>query len=112
MSVASFRWQQVYSTTDFVEAHLLKGMLEQANIQVRLQGEHLSGAMGEIPLEQAAIKLLVYAIKLPEAEKLLVNYNKLRRHSAVKQADWQCHHCTEINGPAFEYCWQCGSKHE
>ncbi|PCK31534.1 DUF2007 domain-containing protein [Pseudoalteromonas piscicida] len=112
MSEQSFRWVELCSIGDFVEAHLIKGLLEQANIQVRLQGEHLSGAIGEIPSEQAAIKLLVYAIKLPEAEELLVNYNQSRRHSATNHRDWLCSHCAELNGPAFDFCWQCGKKHE
>ncbi len=112
MSEQSFHWVKLCAISGFVEAHLLKGQLEQANIQVRLQGEHLSGAIGEIPAEQAAIKLFVYAIKLPEAQEILVNYNKSRHRSAAELSDWLCNHCAELNGPAFEYCWQCGNKHE
>ncbi|MEI5640686.1 putative signal transducing protein [Pseudoalteromonas sp. UG3-2] len=107
-----FRWVELCAVSDAIEAHLLKGLLAQANIDVRLQGEHLSGAVGELPCDQVAVQLLVYAIKLPEAQEILVNYNQSKRQSDSATADWVCRQCEELNGPAFEYCWQCGNKHE
>lgn len=39
----------VYEPENLIEAHLLKGLLAQAGITAHIRGEHLTGAMGELP---------------------------------------------------------------
>ncbi|MEJ5207330.1 DUF2007 domain-containing protein [Denitratimonas sp. CY0512] len=39
----------VYEPENLIEAHLLKGLLAQAGIAAHIRGEHLTGAMGELP---------------------------------------------------------------
>ena len=41
--------KSVYRGSDYFEAQLLTGMMEQAGLQVFLQGAALQGAMGEVP---------------------------------------------------------------
>lgn len=41
--------KSVYRGSDYFEAQLLKGIMEQAGLQVFLQGAALQGAMGEVP---------------------------------------------------------------
>ena len=52
----------LYQCDNLIEAHLLKGMLEQCGIGVELDGESLVGGMGELP----AAGLLVLRVA-PEA---------------------------------------------
>ncbi|MBE0367101.1 hypothetical protein PAUR_a0407 [Pseudoalteromonas aurantia 208] len=90
-----------------IEAHIIQGLLTQAKIQSHLGGSALQGAIGEIPNEQAKLSVYVYEIKLRDAEQILLNYAQTQKHD-----DWCCVQCNEINGPAFQYCWQCGKQHE
>ena len=41
--------KSVYRGSDYFEAQLLKGIMEQEGLQVFLQGAALQGAMGEVP---------------------------------------------------------------
>jgi len=40
----------VYEPEHLIDAHLVKGVLEQAGIPVYLRGEFLVGAIGELPV--------------------------------------------------------------
>ena len=40
----------VYEAENLVDAHLVRGVLEQAGIPVWVRGEYLTGAMGELPV--------------------------------------------------------------
>ena len=42
--------QVVYEPENLIEAHLVKGLLGQAGIEAWVRGEHLVGAMGELPM--------------------------------------------------------------
>lgn len=39
----------LYAADSAIDAHLLKGLLEQQGIDVRIIGEFLQGAVGELP---------------------------------------------------------------
>ena len=60
----------LYEAADGIEAHLLKNMLEQSDIFVRIDGEFLQGGVGEL---QAAgfVRLMVAEHDFPEARRLL-----------------------------------------
>ncbi|KZN52542.1 MULTISPECIES: putative signal transducing protein [Pseudoalteromonas] len=101
------KWCCVFSTDNMIEAHLVNGLLHQARIKTTMQGEALSSTLGELPFADNTIKIFVPAIKLPLGEEILVNY-----HQKKSKLDWQCQHCNELNGSAFEYCWHCGREYE
>ena len=42
--------QKVYSAQNPVEAHIVRGLLEQQGIEARVNGEYLQGGIGELPL--------------------------------------------------------------
>lgn len=53
-------WVEVAIARDIVHAYLLKGVLAEEGIEVRIGNEHLQGALGDIPLDLATRpKLLV-----------------------------------------------------
>ena len=39
----------VYEAENLIDAHLVKGMLEGAEIPVFVRGEYLTGALGDLP---------------------------------------------------------------
>lgn len=106
---SAFKWVSLAQLDNALEANLLKGWLEQHHIQVRLQGEQLAGAIGEIGFQETTISLFVYEIKLHFAKRILLEYQQQQSLGN----DWQCHHCGEINASSFELCWSCTTeKHE
>ncbi|MBS0193151.1 MAG: DUF2007 domain-containing protein [Proteobacteria bacterium] len=50
----------VYLPSDLIDAHLVKGVLEQEGIPVYLRGEHLAGGIGELPV------IGLYALCVPD----------------------------------------------
>jgi hypothetical protein len=51
----------VYEPENLIDAHLVKGVLEQAGIPVYLRGEYLAGGIGELPVTG------LFALCVPEA---------------------------------------------
>ncbi|HEY2346987.1 MAG TPA: DUF2007 domain-containing protein [Xanthomonadaceae bacterium] len=50
----------VYLPENLIDAHLVKGLLEQYGIPVYLRGEHLAGGIGELPV------IGLYALCVPD----------------------------------------------
>ncbi|KXF82685.1 putative signal transducing protein [Enterovibrio coralii] len=94
---------QVYSASNSLEAHSLKGMLESEGIEVILKGESLSSATGELPADVMAVTLWVASEREAVARKALDTYE------AQSSTVWLCGACQEENGGNFEICWQCGT---
>ena len=42
--------QRIYDANDLIEAHIVKGLLEQQNIEVYIGGYYLQGGIGELPV--------------------------------------------------------------
>jgi hypothetical protein len=49
-AVGVMRMRVVYEPENLIDAHLVKGVLEQAGIPVYLRGEYLVGGIGELPV--------------------------------------------------------------
>ena len=49
----------VYAATNAVEAHMIVHLLQQSEIEAHIDGEHLQGAVGELPAATLLLKLLV-----------------------------------------------------
>jgi hypothetical protein len=60
----------VYEAENVIDAHLVKGLLENAQIPAYVRGEHLTGAMGELPV-MGLIAVCVSEIDLPTAERVV-----------------------------------------
>lgn len=104
-----FAWVTVYSAANAVEANIVKGLLINSDIECRLLGETLQGAVGEIPLDQTEVKVQVFTIKQRQATEILVNYRQVQQSAP----DWVCPNCNEHNGSTFEFCWSCRTpKHD
>ena len=58
---------KIYSAQNAIDAHIVKGMLEQHGIQARVNGEYLQGGIGELPL----IDLVTVSVAEEDYEKAL-----------------------------------------
>jgi len=63
----------VYEAHDSIEAHLLRGLLEQAGITARILGEDLTGGIGEIPA-QGLLRLVVSSEDFESARTVIASY--------------------------------------
>ncbi len=80
-----------------------KNIVEAAGFEVVVRNEHLGGAIGEMSPIDAWVELwLVDEADYSEAKALLDNM-------LVEDdgGSWTCARCGEINGMAFEACWNC-----
>ena len=59
--------KKIYSAQNAIDAHIVKGMLEQQGIQARVNGEYLQGGIGELPL----IGLVTVSVAEEDYEKAL-----------------------------------------
>ena len=57
--------KQVYQAENVFDAHLVKGVLEQAGIPAHVSGEFLPGALGELP----AFGLVAVQVEEKDAER-------------------------------------------
>lgn len=60
----------VYEAENLIDAHLVRGALEEAGIPAWVRGEFLTGAMGELPVG-GLVAVCVPASRWPEASALL-----------------------------------------
>lgn len=96
---------RVYRAANATEAHLIKGMLEQYGMTVRLFGEGLSSGLGELPAEVVEVEIQVPTGFRQLARQLCEEYET---DAAGAAADWRCAGCGEENPAGFEACWNCG----
>ncbi|WP_407331716.1 DUF2007 domain-containing protein [Enterovibrio sp. 27052020O] len=99
-------WIQVYSASNSLEAHSLKGMLESMGMDVMLKGDSLASATGELPADVVAVTLWVDVAREEKARTALQQYE------AQAESLWFCPSCHEENGGSFEVCWQCSTQRD
>jgi Putative prokaryotic signal transducing protein len=61
----------IYSAANNLEAHMIKGVLEQQEIPAYIQGEHLQSGAGELPAMSGLIKISVDDINRDAARKII-----------------------------------------
>lgn len=98
---------RVYRAANASEAHVIRGLLEQYDISVRLFGEGLSSGLGELPAEVVEVEVHVPSGYRQLARQLIDEYEI--RPSAAGEAvnDWDCETCGEKNPATFGICWHC-----
>ncbi|WP_404398876.1 DUF2007 domain-containing protein [Idiomarina loihiensis] len=82
-----------------------RNLLQMEGIETVMKNEFSSGAAGDLaPLDTWPELWLVEDTQLAVAKTLIENMEE-----QANGADWVCNNCQEINGAAFEVCWNCGS---
>lgn len=65
----------IYRGSDYIEAHLLAGLLRQQGIEVFLQGAMLQGGLGELPA-LGHLTLMVDEADRDAAKHLIARYER------------------------------------
>ena len=76
----------VYEAENIIDAHLVKGVLEQAGLPVYIRGEYLTGAIGELPVS-GLVAVCVPTICVEEANRLLARFRNQRDAQPELQDD-------------------------
>ncbi|BCX88172.1 hypothetical protein MIN45_P0540 [Methylomarinovum tepidoasis] len=66
--------QPVYEAGDILEAHIVKGFLEQWGIEVHISGYYLQGGIGELPVS-GLVRLWVADEAVARARQALAAYH-------------------------------------
>ncbi|MBL8533133.1 MAG: DUF2007 domain-containing protein [Betaproteobacteria bacterium] len=97
--------RRLCSAASLPEAHLLRALLDQAGIAAHVFNEHAQSGIGELPFTHAYPEVWI-----ADDTDLEAAYEVLRKQEHVSSgAERPCPGCHEINPPAFETCWRCGS---
>jgi len=98
---------RIYRAADRIEGHLLKGLLEQHGINVRLLGDSLTSGVGELPADVVQVVLEVPSQFGALARELIDDYENRGRLPAAERPSWYCSACAEENPDSFAVCWSC-----
>ena len=99
---------KVYTAQNPVDAHLVKGLLEDQDISATVVGEFLFGARGEVPLTTDTCPT-VWVLDDADSERavqLIATFGEAQKASSTVGV-WRCS-CGEENEEQFLECWNCG----
>ena len=95
---------------DQASVETLKILLEKEDIPCLIRNEHLSMAMGEIPLQESLPELWVLNdVDYARAHELVEAW---RSAPVESHSQWVCSSCGEIIEGQFTSCWKCGRQRE
>jgi len=87
----------------------VKNTLKLAGYECHIRNEYAAGGAGDIaPIDTWPEVWLDNDTQYEDALNYLEN-NILQKIS--RGQDWVCSRCGEINGTAFEFCWNCGKEY-
>ncbi len=107
--------RHVYTGRDEMDAHFVKGLLEQEGIAAVVTGENLEAVWSTLPLS-ATSPPGVYVPDEDEARAAAIvrDYQQVDRANAAEtsedapRATWKCANCGEAVEEQFSECWNCG----
>ncbi|MEW9797190.1 putative signal transducing protein [Alteromonas sp. CYL-A6] len=100
--------KKLYAADDPFLLQSLRSELDEAGIPYLVKNEFAGGAVGELPWQDVQREVwLVDESWWQRATTLLSCWQQ--QLSSQNRDDWVCCHCNEVNGAAFEACWQCGT---
>lgn len=110
--------RHVYTGRDEMDAHFVKGLLEQEGINAIVQGEALEATFSTLPLSSTSLPS-VWVSEADEERALVVvrDYEQVDAANAADEGDtiedaprptWKCPNCGEAVEEQFSECWNCG----
>lgn len=110
MNLSTKRFVRVYRAANSVEAHLIRGMLEQHGISVRILGDGLASGIGELPMDVVQVEVQVPPGFSELARQLIDEYERGNREGVSTTVVWRCASCGEDCPDEFALCWNCGAE--
>jgi hypothetical protein len=104
--------KKLFSSEDAFELQAVRSELDALSIPYMVKNEFASGALGELPWQEAQQELwLVDDTWFNRASKVIDGIKaNFTSSQANGRGEWVCSCCREENGSAFEVCWQCGEN--
>ena len=108
--------KQIYDARDELEAHFVKGLLEQQGIHASVQGESLVG--GTLPINELSPGVWVNDDDVERAMPIVAEVRERDKVDDRPEAEetatssLKCPQCGEVVEGQFEACWKCGSARE
>jgi len=89
------------------DAHILRGVLEQAGIRVHVFNENAQGGVGQLPVNEAFPELwLDDETDFERAQRVVREFEEAPRNTGTTR----CGGCGEDNPGNFQVCWSCGAS--
>jgi hypothetical protein len=107
--------RHVYTGRDEMDAHFVKGLLEQEGIEAVVTGENLEATWSTLPLSDKSLPGVW--VQDGDVERALVIVKDYAQVDAVNADDdledaprptWKCANCGEAVEEQFSECWNCG----
>ena len=104
--------KKLFSSEDAFELQAVRSELDALSIPYMVKNQFASGALGELPWQEAQQELwLVDDTWFNRASKVVDGIKaNFTSSQANDRGEWVCSSCREENGSAFEVCWQCGEN--
>ena len=109
--------KHVYTGRDEMDAHFVRGLLEQQGIQAVVQGEALGTAMSGLPLSnESTPSVWVEEVDAQRAAAIVEEYTSRDKANANPESGderrslWICPNCGEKVEDQFTQCWKCSHK--
>ena len=104
--------KKLFSSEDAFELQAVRSELDALSIPYMVKNQFASGALGELPWQEAQQELwLVDDTWFNRASKVVDGIKaNFTSSQANDPGEWVCSSCREENGSAFEVCWQCGEN--
>ena len=107
--------RHVYTGRDEMDAHFVKGLLEQEGIKAVVAGENLEATWSTLPVSATSLP----GVYVPDGEEeralmIVRDYQQVdaaNAENAVEDAPrptWKCANCGEAVEEQFTECWKCG----
>jgi hypothetical protein len=107
--------RHVHTGRDEMDAHFVKGLLEQEGIEAVVTGENLEATWSTLPLSDKSLPGVWVREEDEERAMLLVSdyeqVDRVNAEPAVEDAPrptWKCSNCGEAVEEQFSECWKCG----
>ncbi len=107
--------KHVYTARDSMDAHFVKGLLQQEGIRAVVQGEALQETWGGVPIGSEGLpSVWVEDSDVAQAAPVIQKYQETDRANAedtqthTPRPKWKCPNCGEMVESQFDRCWHCG----
>ncbi len=97
--------KKLKTATNQIELGFFQGILQQEGINCLVKNEFLSGASGELPVNETWPEIWVADEDLYRATVILENIE-----FSDDAEPWHCEQCKQLIEPQFAVCWHCASN--
>jgi hypothetical protein len=98
--------KEVFATRNPVEAHLVRGLLENAGIAAIVENDVLTTGVGEIVEAALPSVCILDESRADEALALIAEWQR----EEPEAPPWECPKCGERIDGRFTSCWECGTE--